>query len=323
MSTDEWMTVAPAPTKKVAKKTTEKPKSGDKTSPCTNFFGDEGKCPYGKKCRFSHDPKDCDSALKIEKKPNPGYKTAPCTNFFGDEGKCPYGDKCHFSHDPEVFNFSLKKVASRAWFAEKIKEIVLCMHPGCTANPVTLYNGGKIIRGCGNQIVAVLCGCPGVEQTWKQCVCQPKFLGLKENGSSVYHSTKMACGRRSITETHVPKKMPSLASVTDTWVPLPTLSDLMEDSGSLGLFQLFALWQFEQGLGKVVTPPKEGDFAPLPKKKPTKSPKKTTQVDEAVDRHDPHRVVIRPGFEDEVINADQSAELTIGQDGCGVLIPEE
>ena len=80
MSTDEWITVAPAP-KKVAKKTTEKPKSGDKTTPCTNFFGDEGKCLYGKKCHFSHDPNGRDSAGKIEKKPNPGYKTAPCTNF--------------------------------------------------------------------------------------------------------------------------------------------------------------------------------------------------------------------------------------------------
>ena len=55
-------------------------------------FKHNGKCDYGKECRFAHDESECrPRVLPIR------YKTAICKHFSA-YGSCPYGEKCHFSH---------------------------------------------------------------------------------------------------------------------------------------------------------------------------------------------------------------------------------
>ena len=55
-------------------------------------FQRNGKCDYGKECRFAHDESDRrPRVLPIS------YKTVIC-NKFSAYGVCPYGEKCHFSH---------------------------------------------------------------------------------------------------------------------------------------------------------------------------------------------------------------------------------
>ena len=55
-------------------------------------FKHNGKCDYGKECRFAHDESDRrPRVLPIS------YKTVIC-NKFSAYGVCPYGEKCHFSH---------------------------------------------------------------------------------------------------------------------------------------------------------------------------------------------------------------------------------
>merc|ERR1711865_318072 len=50
--------------------------------PCRKFAA--GKCNFGDKCHFSHDPQDCKPTKRV------------CRNF--TNGKCKFGNKCKFSH---------------------------------------------------------------------------------------------------------------------------------------------------------------------------------------------------------------------------------
>ena len=62
--------------------------------PACNQMRDHGKCSYGDKCRFSHDPKVIAAAKKTAGK---------LCKFIRDPslGECPNGRRCPFAHDPE------------------------------------------------------------------------------------------------------------------------------------------------------------------------------------------------------------------------------
>jgi hypothetical protein len=62
--------------------------------PACNQMRDHGKCSYGDKCRFNHDPKVIAGAKKTAGK---------LCKFIRDPslGECPNGKRCPFAHDPE------------------------------------------------------------------------------------------------------------------------------------------------------------------------------------------------------------------------------
>ena len=76
-----------------------------KTQLCGNYAKD-GKCRYGKSCRFAHGESElraralggASKGKSAKELPtDPLYKTQLCENYAQD-GKCRYGKRCHFAH---------------------------------------------------------------------------------------------------------------------------------------------------------------------------------------------------------------------------------
>jgi len=67
------------------KRKREGEESGRPSKPCRKFAA--GKCTFGDKCRFSHDPEDASQSKQTKR---------PCRNFAN--GKCKFGNKCKFGH---------------------------------------------------------------------------------------------------------------------------------------------------------------------------------------------------------------------------------
>ena len=64
---------------------------GFATRPLCRNIASQGFCPYGRRCRFSHDP--------LEQSSRPPPKEIPCYNW-EETGTCSYGDGCAYLHRP-------------------------------------------------------------------------------------------------------------------------------------------------------------------------------------------------------------------------------
>jgi hypothetical protein len=62
-----------------------------KTEMCKNF-SEQGRCPYGSKCRFAHGAHEL-----IHVPLRDSFRKRKCNNFLRN-GFCPYGLRCQFDH---------------------------------------------------------------------------------------------------------------------------------------------------------------------------------------------------------------------------------
>jgi hypothetical protein len=99
-----------------------------KTEPCDKGWNNPGACPYGKRCRYAHQPEELRPRRRCRH-----WKTKVCRAYARD-GCCSYGHRCRFIHedapvenlpripiDAAVSKFEAETVI-RAWTAHVLRQ---------------------------------------------------------------------------------------------------------------------------------------------------------------------------------------------------------
>lgn len=110
-----------------------------KTELCKNWI-EQGRCNYGKKCRFAHGRHEL-----VEKnvKQKIRYRSRQCNTFF-TTGMCPYGVRCMFAHEQRT----LAEINSEYHYSKFLKfpEFMECAYT-CNKKRLPIFEN---LANCGN-----------------------------------------------------------------------------------------------------------------------------------------------------------------------------